>query len=268
MVTQSSLPFELNKRVSFGFLEDELGRGDSLGLQKGLVMFVDARPVCGEGVGFGVPAVEYANQIMFSMSASVLVRNGELVKSYWIDALQRKTWKNRFPIDNMMAYRAVQSRLADAYRINRRVRPTLAHLMRVQSWLGVKLSHYKVTSRGSVEVRYRSSGNRLMIEIDNSRLDKDFTRLLIFNEQSADFDSYEDEFGRLRDEGIGVWEKVRSKKASLTNRKMRVTFRIENIAGATLYRGRELLKPRLDWAGFCYLIPSGMSQFGYTIEIV
>jgi len=266
MAAQSSLRFKLNERVSFGFLDDELRVGDSSGLQKGLVMFVDAQPVCGEGVGFGVPAVEYPSQMMFSMSANVHVRDGELVKDYWIDALQRKTWKNRFPIDNM-AYRAVQSRLADAYRTNRGLRPTLAHMMRIQSRLGVKLSHERVTSRGFVKVRYQLSGNRLMIDIDNSRLDKDFTRLLVFNEQSADFDCYEDEFGRLRDEEIGVWEKVRSKKAFLTNEKINVTFRVENITGTILYRGRELLRPQLDWAGFCYSVPSHIEQLGYAIEI-
>jgi len=118
------------------------GVGDSMGLERGLALFVENRSVIGEGVGFGVPAIMYSDQILFSSTATT-IRNNELIKSYSIDTIQRKTWRGRFPIDSR-AYRMVQGRLADVYRTDRRFRPTLTQIMHVQSLLGIRLSHERV----------------------------------------------------------------------------------------------------------------------------
>jgi hypothetical protein len=268
MKVKTDAPLELNKRFTLKLSEDT-GQclGDSLGLQKGLIMFLGSEPLCGEGVGFGVPAVEYSNQILFSRTATMIKKNSEFVKTFSIDAVQRKTWKDKFSLDNKI-YRSVQSILADAYRTKAEFRPALGHIMRIQSLVGIKLSTKSVESKGYVNQTYRMSGNSVTITVDNSGLtDKDFTRLYIFNEQSSDFDVYHDEFGTLRDDDIGVWEEVRSRRAYLTNRKLNVTFGVGNIPGTKLYRGRELLRPRLDWAGFCYSVPSNIQRFSYTVQI-
>jgi len=269
MKTQASLSLELNDRVILNLSKEvDQSSGDSLGLQKGLVMFVEAHSVCGEGTGFGVPAVEYSSEVLFSTTASIEFRDDELVKTYSIDAVQSKTWKDKFTIDSKI-YRVVQNELANLYRTRAKLRPTLTHIMRIQSLMGIKLSNKKVKSKGLVEVGYRLSNNVVMIRIDSSRLvDRDFKRLLVFNEQSADFDLYRDDLVSLRGESIGVWEEVDSQRVSLMNEKMKVTFSIEKISGAKMYRGRELLKPRLDWAGFCYLIPPSMEHVSYVIQVV
>ncbi len=258
----------LDDRFLLG-LSDETkpGLGDSSGLQKGLVMFEGVESLCGEGVGFGAPAVQYSNRILFSTAANIRAVDNELVKSFSIDALQRITWKNRFPIDNRV-YNAIQPRLADAYRTEVKARRWLTRLMRIQTLLGVRLSPQRIRSRGNVEMRYSLSGNRVTIRTDCSKLvNKDHTRILIFNEQSADFHFYKDDFGALCDESIGVWEEVRCERASFTNQKVKVTFSVEKIPGTQLYRGRELLEPRLDWAGLCYSIPKHMEHFSYSVEI-
>jgi len=268
--TRSERPYslKLDDRCSLG-LNEETGPdlGDSSGLQKGLIMFIGKKSLCGEGVGFGMPAVEYSSQTLFSTTANIETTNNELVKSFSIDASQRKTWKNKVHVDNR-AYDALQRRLADAYRTNRKYRRRLDYLIKIQSLLGVGLSHQRIESKGFVEVEYRLSGSKIMIRVDSSKLiDKNFTRLLIFNEQSADFNLYEDDFEKLCEENIGVWEEVKSEKASLKNQKANLSFIVENIQGTKLFRGRELLKPRLNWAGFCYSIPSHMEHFNYTVQI-
>ena len=115
---------------------------------------------------------------------------------------------------------------------------------------------------------YNLVGREVRITVDCSRLvRKNFTRLFVFNEQSADFNTYQDDFGTLTDEDIGVWEEVKSRNASLKNQELNVGFGVENLLGTRLYRGRELLRPRLDWAGFCYSIPPETERFTYTVQI-
>jgi hypothetical protein len=241
------------------------GAGDSSGLERGLILFVENRPAIGEGLGFGIPAIEYSDKILFSSSATT-IRNDALIRSYSIDAVQRKTW-GRFAIDGGF-YLMVQNRLAEIYRTDRRFRPALTQIMYVQFLLGIRQTYEKVKSRGYVDVSYNLVGRKLRIIVDFSRLTRrDFRKLLVFNEQSADFNIYQDDFGILTDEDIGVWEEVKSRNASLRSRELNVGFGVENLPGTRLYRGRELLRPRLDWAGFCYSIPPETERFTYTVQI-
>jgi len=258
----------LNDRISLGLSESATTNpGDSSGLQKGLILFDGDNSLCGEGVGFGVPAVEYSDQTLFSTTGSIRSSGERLCKMFQIDALQRKTWKKKHPINNR-AYDTLQSVLAKTYRANKQTRRHLNYLIRLQSQLGISLSHLRTESRGFVRIEHRLSGNEILIKVDSSGLiNKNFRRLLVFNEQSADFDMYEDDSGMLHKDGIGVWEQIDSRQASFRNSKSNVAFSVDNIQGTELYRGRELLKPRMDWAGFCYSIPPSLEHFEYAVRI-
>ena len=108
----------------------------------------------------------------------------------------------------------------------------------------------------------------MVITVNTSRiLDKKFNRLLIFNEQSADFDLYRDDFAQLRKDDIGVWEEINCQEACLTNESAKITFCVKKLDGTKIYRGRELLQPRLDWAGFCYITTSKVENLQYIIQI-
>lgn len=266
-VSRKFYSLKLNETISLVLYEGaEPAQGDSSSLQKGLVMFHKARPLCGEGVGFGVPAVEYSDQVLFSTSANAQATKGELIKNFWIDAMPRITW-TKFTIDSS-PYLVLQRLLDNMYQTDRKSRLLLTYMMKLQPLLGVKLSFQKIARRGFVEVKYSLSGRDISITVDSAKLsDKKFKRLLVFSEQSASFDTYKDNLRTLRKTGIGVWEEVKSRRASLTNEESNVTFCVEDICGTKLYRGRELLKPRLDWAGFCYSIPSHQQRFSYTIRI-
>lgn len=245
----------------------KLAQEDSADLQKGLVLFNKAKSLCGEGVGFGVPAVEYSDQVLFSTSASIQAENGILVKIFWMDAAPIKPWV-KFLKGSSSPHRILRRLLVKIYRTDRKFRPLFAYLMKLRSLLGLRLSFQKVAPRGFIEVTYHLSGKDLNIKVDSSNLFyRNFKKLLIFNEQSASFNLYKDDLGILRKADIGVWEEVKSKRAYLANEECSVTFGVENICGTKLYRGRELLRPRLDWAGFCYSIPSSQQRFGYTIQI-
>jgi hypothetical protein len=246
----------------------EPGSGDSSLLQKGLIMLVKGQPVCGEGVGFGVPALEYPGKVFFSTSAKVEARDDELIKYFSIDAVSRKSWKERYPIENGI-YSAVQSRLAKRYQTDKNNRSLLTSLMKLQYLLGVKSSFQRVTPRGIVKITYRLAGDIVKVRgYCLKTADQIPKRLLIFNEQSGDFNLYEDSVEKLTNDQIGVWELVHCERACLTNSYAETMLCVEAIPGAELYRGRELLRPRLDWSGFCYVFHSLEKSFCYTIKII
>ncbi len=230
-------------------------------------MFFGDNSICGEGLGFGVPALVYPNRIFFSTSANVIARKNEIIKNFSIDALQIKTWKDKIHIRNKV-YFTIQRRFAEMYRNLTGIRYLLLLLMKLQSFLGIKLSYKRIESKGSVEARYRISKNKIIIIFNCSKIiDKTYRRLLIFNEQSSDFNLYRDASGILRERNIGAWEDVKFKRACLTNEKLKVTFCVENIPGTKLHRGWECMKPRLDWAGFCHSIPSNRENFIYEVQV-
>jgi hypothetical protein len=241
--------------------------GDSSGLQKGLELYFRDRSLCGEGIGFGSVAIEYSDNVIFSSTANISIKNDALVKNFEIDTVLRKNWKGKFYVDNRF-YGTLQPKLTKIYRENKKARPLLNALIRIQSLIGVRLSHQKIGSKGQIKIVYSLIGDQLRISVDSTGLiDKKIQRILIFNEQSSDFNIYEEEGKTLTNDEIGVWQEVKSKKACLSNVAAKVKFCIEKIPGTALFRGRESLRPRLNWSGFCYSVPKKLECFTYNINL-
>jgi hypothetical protein len=259
---------KLNDRVGFILNEGiDRGQGDSSSLEKGLIMIVRGNPVYGEGVGFGVPALEYQDKIIFSTLARINKDDNKLVKSFSMDAYHRRTWMHKFPINDRL-YSIISDKFKHRYQRDKQYQKFLRFLMKFITLLGLRISTEKISSKGFVDVTYRISEDNLIIIVDTSGLlDKEYHRLLIFNEQSADFDLYKDEIIELRKDEIGVWEEAYCQEASLTNESAKTTFFVKKLDGTKLFRGRELLQPRLDWAGFCYIIPQKIEHVQYVIRI-
>ncbi|WP_455369496.1 hypothetical protein, partial [[Eubacterium] cellulosolvens] len=259
---------KFNDRIRFILNEGtKSDQGDSSSLEKGLIMFVKDNSMCGEGVGFGVPALEYQNKIIFSTSAKINNYDKKLQKSFSIDAYHRITWMHKFLINDRF-YSIISDKFKHRYQQDKKYQKFLRFFMKLITLLGFRISTEKISSKGFVDVSYEITKDNLIISVDTSRLiDKEYRKLLIFNEQSADFDLYRDEFIELRKDDIGVWEEAQCQEASLTNESAKTTFFIKKINGTKLFRGRELLEPRLDWAGFCYIIPSKVENLRYIIQV-
>lgn len=259
---------KLNDRVGFILNKGtDNGQGDSSSLEKGLIMIVRDNPVCGEGVGFGVPALEYQDKIIFSTSARINKDDNKLIKSFSMDAYHRRTWMHKFPINDRF-YSIISDKFKHRYQRDKQYQKFLRFLMKFITLLGLRISTETISSKGFIDVTYRILGYNLIILVNTSGLrDKKYRRLLIFNEQSADFDLYRDESIELRKNEIGVWEEAYCKEASLTNESAKTTFFVKEINGTKLFRGRELLQPRLDWAGFCYIIPQKVEHLQYIIRV-
>jgi hypothetical protein len=259
---------KLNNRIKFILDEGpDSSQGDSSTLEKGLKMIIENNSLCGEGVGFGVPALEYQENIIFSTSAKIKNENGTLVKSFSMDASHRKTWMRKFTINDRF-YSTISNKLSQTYKRDEKYRKLVKCLMKFITILGFRISTQKIRSKGFVDITYAVSRDNLVISVNTSRiLDKQFNRLLIFNEQSADFDLYRDDFNQLRKDDIGVWEETNCQEACLINESSKIMFCLKKLEGTKLYRGRELLQPRLDWAGFCYITSSKVENHQYIIQI-
>jgi hypothetical protein len=122
-----------------------------------------------------------------------------------------------------------------------------------------------------VKVTYsveRETG-KVSVEMDTSDLPPAITEVVVMNEQGASyFDKYQDASGiSLHGEEIGCWDIVNAEEASFESSIHHIAFRIGKVKGAQLFRGRELIDDRLDWAGFGYSYPPSNKTFQYVMKI-
>jgi hypothetical protein len=89
------------------------------------------------------------------------------------------------------------------------------------------------------------------------------------NEQAAlTFDRYQDTSGiLLQGHEIGCWDEVHAREAWFESTAHRVAFRLCQVKGARLFRGRELVGSRLAWAGFGYSFSPSNQTFRYELRI-
>jgi hypothetical protein len=122
-----------------------------------------------------------------------------------------------------------------------------------------------------VKVTYsveRETG-KVYIELDTSDLPPVITEVVVMNEQGAShFDMYQDASGiPFYGDEIGCWDNVNALEASFESSIHHIAFRLGKVKGAQLFRGRELIDDRLDWAGFGYSYPPFIKTFQYVMKI-
>ena len=66
---------------------------------------------------------------------------------------------------------------------------------------------------------------------------------------------------------IGCWDEITAQEASFISSSHAVAFTLNQVSGAKLYRGRELIGSRLSWSGFGYSIPAQFEHFRYQVKI-
>jgi hypothetical protein len=93
--------------------------------------------------------------------------------------------------------------------------------------------------------------------------------VLVQNEQgSTMFDCYSDSSGlKLTGNKIGGWDAVDAEEATMRNSKGDVSFSLQNIRGAAMFRGWEKTRNRFSWTGLNYSLPPNRGTFNYTIKL-
>jgi hypothetical protein len=112
------------------------------------------------------------------------------------------------------------------------------------------------------------------VTADLSHLPETVTEIVLMNELGADvFGRYLDsDGGDLRGASIGAWNQVRAATGSFLAEQGGVAFTLESdpdpaAPGVRLFRGREVARGRLAWAGFGYSLRPGPPSFTYRLHI-
>ena len=245
-------------------------------LQKGLLLQDDGEELAEEGVGFGVPVIMRGLQAIFPGGIQLFVSEEgplQVVKAIYTINLEEKIGKPAQKEIEIKLLYAVKNYLAAFIR---RL-PFLRGLLTAVSSLLRKVFGWETLykkSRFSIEVQmiYTIDQPAGIVNVAMEKLDlstSGITEIIVMNEQGARaFDHYIDSSGNtLQGIEIGCWDEVTAQMASFISPSHAVAFSLEQVTGAKLYRGRELVGSRLSWAGFGYSFPPHCEHFRYQVKI-
>jgi hypothetical protein len=237
-------------------------------LQKGLLLLDGPQDLAEEGVGFGVPILKRGVQTIFPGDMELAQRRTgpvwEVTAVFAMDLVERLARPGGATIQSRVLY-AAKDLLAG---LHRRVPPLRGPLTAASTTLrrlsGWVTTYDQAEVRAKLTVTYTVDGEqgRIGVAVDMTGLPADITEVVMMNEQGGRaFDRSTDTDGSdLRDGEIGTWDAVIAAKASFVSTAHKVSFSLEQVEGAKLSRGRELVGARLAWSGFGYSLaptPSG-----------
>ena len=225
----------------------------------------------GEGIGFGVPIIGYGDETYFPGDATVSLHQSSdcdavVTKQFIMNIITRKNFR-QVKMENRLV-RKISWSLDEIYRKHKRLR--MFFLTGIRGRMGVRTSFLKTTAAGNVIVSYYIKNSHVQVKVDLSDLRWDKLRkIYLLNEQgSLIFRRYSDSGDTiLFDKQIGAWEVVKSKWASISDMKGNVGFKLWNVKGGILRRGREY-GGNVDWIGLDYELTPTKPNFEYEIEVL
>jgi hypothetical protein len=227
-----------------------------------------------EGVGFGAPVVVYQERPFFSSSAETSFHQetncSKLTKSFTIDTVSRKKFRGRLYLNDSI-YLFMQRQFHYVYTLNKKLSSGLTPIVELVKTAGIDTDFQKVNPRGSVTVEYTCFPHLIEVNVRLTELNKQgCNEILILNEQGASFfRKYSDTNGvTLHDDQIGPWEPTEAKEVSLFNVGKTMGFSLKSKAEAKLFRGREKIRNRYSWVGFCYVLSPNIESFRYTVKLI
>ena len=240
-------------------------------LQKGLILAYNGEEKIGEGTGFGLPILIYPRETFFAGSSTVSVTQTadalKIRKEFHMNRVARNRLGHVY-LENSKARAFIRS-LTALYQKNRHFR--FLSLKELFVKMGVEAAFVKTATAGKVIVTYKIASSTVNVKVDFRQVRKARLRkVFVLNEQSAAFfRKYFDPHGScLMDKQIGAWDRVDSGWACLTDLRGKVGFRLWNVEGGVLRRGRETMKSCLDWAGLDYEVKPDVAVFEYKIEVL
>jgi hypothetical protein len=251
---------------------------ETASLQKGLVLVWQGRELVGEGTGFGLPIVKYSERTCLSSTATISVNNTpkdkseesvfRITKCFTMDTISRKTLANKIFVDGTL-YKGITRLIQRNYREKTSSRWITKPLVELRNpLLGIRTMFCRIQPKGYVTMVYDIFADRIVVKADFGKVSKkNCERLFVMNEQSSTFfRKYSDSNGEtFRDNKIGAWDRVEAHRATLSDINDEVCFALRRLPNCKLYRGRERIRERLDWAGLDYELNSNINSFEYII---
>ena len=245
-------------------------------LQKGLILISNGQDLAEEGVGFGVQVLKMGVKTIFPGGIDLAcLEEGAwhvIAATFYMNLQERLTSRN-FGSVQSRSLNWIKDHLAD---VHRRFPPARGFMMALSNTLrssfGWQTTFEEAGYNHAVKVIYTvdSQAGVIAVDVDTSGVPKNgVTEVIVMNEQGAQhFDTYSDSSGTLlRGEAIGSWEEVTAERASFISNAHRLAFSLQQIDGARLFRGRELIGSRLAWSGFGYCLQPTDQRFAYTLAV-
>ena len=244
-------------------------------LQKGFILNDNGRELAEEAVGFGVPVLKCGLQTIFPGSVSLTCShedtNWNITALFKLDLLERISKADKSAVENKFFYIA-KDVLAALIRflpfLRRPLTAISSQLRRSFNWETI-YTPAGFSTRLKVLYTLDAESGCVGVEIDTRDLPAQITEVMVMNEQAAHaFDRYQDTSGLLlQGHEIGCWDEVHAREAWFESTAHRVAFRLCQVKGARLFRGRELVGSRLAWAGFGYSFSPSIQSFRYELRI-
>ena len=267
----------LFKGLSLKFGEPPPGRKDypTAHLQKGFLLLDQGQELAEEAVGFGVPVLKRGLQTIFPGAVALTwLRRGStwyITMRFKLNLVEKISTGGNGNVENRLLYTVKNLSAAIIRRLPmfRSLLTTLSSkLRRIFNWETI---YAPAGFSTEVKVLYTLEGEtgKVSVEIDTADLPTFITEVMVMNEQGAHaFDKYLDTSGiSLQGEEIGCWDEVNAEEAWFECSDRQVAFRLGQVKGARLFRGRELVGSRLAWAGFGYSFPPSIQRFRYEMRI-
>jgi hypothetical protein len=252
--------------------------GKSTPVQKGLLLSMNHSDavLCEEGVGFGVPILQYKRDFYFPGKSTVSkegrIENHQAWKRFTmnlIDRRQRKvsskagmfTWVGQRIYNRI--YKTSFGRRVSLLLINR-FAPNISE--------NYSFAYFEVESKGSILSSYSIDydSNVIAIELDLSGAQTSgLQHIYVSNELGGTFfDVYADSSGlTLQGDSIEGWDKIYATWAEFQSPSMNIAFRVDIPKGVEAFRGREIIGRHICWSGVILKMPPSSKRVRYKVTI-
>jgi hypothetical protein len=244
-------------------------------LQKGLLLYRGDKELSGEGVGFGVPILKFGFETVFAGSASVVSsESNNIVIDYAMNLVPRMTSGEEERLIKSAAFYRLKEFFSLLHREMRPFRKILARGSKIsKSILGLRTRFEETNTVAVARVAYKidPACDTVKVTADLTGLKKvNPSEVIIANELGASrFDFFRDSKGAARKgKAIGTWNETKAGSNTLADLRDGIGFTLQCVPGARLFRGREMVVGRLNWAGLNYSITEQIpDKFEYVIKI-
>ena len=272
-------PARLNSSLSFYIGSSSHPHyGKTAPVQKGLIPTTNGleSDLCEEGVGFGVPIVQFRRDFFFPGTSLVShegqIEDGSVWKKFTMDLIDRRQRRRSTRI-GMLSW-APQRLYNSVYKSSygRRVLRLFESRLEFLRPDFDSSVFFRVRDRGSVLVTYAidSDMREINVAMNFSGLrTSDLQHIYISNELGGTlFDVYTDSTGVvLQGEAIGVWDRIDGPWATLYSSNRHIGFRVEIPESVQAFRGREIIGNDICWSGIIFMVTPSRPMLDYRIII-
>jgi hypothetical protein len=258
-------------------------QGKSAPIQKGLVPHIPGKPIdiCGEGLGFGTPILQYRRDFYFPGSATLHPQkeNGKIhwTKVFTYNLIERWQRKSHHSIAAFSWARPRLHNLIYKTKTGRHLLKFIAiadHLSLQRSGIRLATPQFiPVQSRGQTPCHYRITENGQCLDIEmnfDAIVRSNLQSIYIANELGGHhFTRYFDSLGtQLEEYQIEPWTKINGQWAVFYAPYLDFGFRVEIPENANAFRGREVFKGSdIFWSGIILQLPNSTIKFSYQLQL-